>query len=73
MKLRVRAAHEDGFRTLEIRKYSSQNLNFALKIGNFLTYNGKVVEICISNFGFFVVIALKLGWWQLCLHIGNLQ
>ena len=36
MEQRVRAAHQDGFRTAKILKYGSQNLNFPLEMGRFL-------------------------------------
>ena len=41
MEQRVRAAHKDGFRTSKILKYGSQNINFPLEMGSFLTYNEK--------------------------------
>ena len=52
MEQRVRAAYKDGFKTSKILKYGSQNLNFPLEMGSFMTCNEKVVEFSIYNVEF---------------------
>ena len=53
MEPSVRAAHKDGFGISETLKHGSQNSNFPLAMGSFLTCNEKkVVEFCICNVRF---------------------
>ena len=62
---RVRVAIKNGFWVLKIPKYESQNVTFPIQIDLFLQCNEKFVQFLSLAF----ILVLKLGWWQLYLHI----